>query len=75
MRPSDYLPESSFADARWRKAHASDPQQSCVEFALVGGVIGVRDSKVDGGPILQFNRDEIRALFTGVRAGEFDDLL
>jgi hypothetical protein len=74
MQPNDYLPESEFVDAGWRKAKASEPQQSCVEFAQVGDVIGVRDSKVPGGPILQFTRAEIAALLGGVRNGEFDDL-
>ncbi|WP_028932504.1 DUF397 domain-containing protein [Pseudonocardia spinosispora] len=65
---------SQFQTASWRKAQASEPQQSCVEFALVGDVIGVRDSKVTDGPILQFNRTEIAAMLDGVRNGEFDDL-
>lgn len=74
MQPHEYLPESEFGSARWRKAQASEPQQGCVEFALVGDVIGLRDSKVADGPILQFNRAEIAAMLDGVRNGEFDDL-
>lgn len=74
MQPSEYLPVSEFRSVQWRKAQASEPQQSCVEFALVGEVIGVRDSKVADGPILQFNRAEIAAMLDGVRNGEFDDL-
>lgn len=41
---------------------------------MVGDVIGVRDSKIVGGPILQFTRNELRAMFDGVRNGEFDYL-
>lgn len=74
MQPNEYLPASEFLDPDWRKARASEPQQSCVEFAQVGGVVGVRDSKVPGGPILQFSRVEIAALLDGARNGEFDDL-
>jgi len=74
VHPSEYLPRSAFDVAAWRKATASKPDQSCVELATVGGVIGIRDSKVPDGPILQFSRAEIRALFAGVRAGEFDHL-
>lgn len=75
MHADEYLAKSAFEGARWRKASASEPQQSCVEFAQVGEVIGIRDSKIYGSPILQFSRVELAALFDGVRAGEFDDLL
>jgi hypothetical protein len=75
MHANEYLAESAFDGAEWRKASASEPRQGCVEFAQVGGVIGVRDSKIHGGPILQFNHAEITALFHGVLTGEFDDLL
>lgn len=74
MGLGEYIPSTAFDAAKWRKASFSEPQQGCVEFAEVGGVIGIRDSKVPGGPILQFNRTEIRALLVGVKNGEFDHL-
>ena len=74
MHQDDYLPDTAFASADWRKASVSAPESNCVEFAAVGDVIGIRDSKVPGGPILQFNRDEIRAMLDGAKKGEFDNL-
>ncbi|SDC73357.1 DUF397 domain-containing protein [Actinokineospora iranica] len=71
----DYLPAEAFADATWQKATASQPNQSCVEFAKIGRVIGVRDSKLGpDSPILQFTEHEIAAMLTGAKDGEFDHL-
>jgi hypothetical protein len=70
----DYMPAEAFDGAVWRKATASEPQQGCVEFARVGDVVGVRDSKVPGGPVLQFSTAEIHAMLDGAREGEFDYL-
>ncbi|GAA0423976.1 DUF397 domain-containing protein [Streptomyces luteireticuli] len=36
----------------WRKSTHSNGGGSCVEFAELGGQIGVRDSKVKAGPAL-----------------------
>lgn len=75
MHKDDYLPETAFAEVSWQKSTASEPQKSCVEFAKVGNVIAIRDSKVPGGPILQFNEHEIAAMLDGVKAGEFDHFI
>ena len=58
--------------APFRKANdCSD--KTCVEVAIVGGVIGVRDSKDQGrGPVLAFTSDEWAAFLGGAKAGEFD---
>jgi len=45
---------------------------SCVEVALVEQHVLVRDSKIDGGPTLQFDRDEWISFIHGVRQGQFD---
>jgi hypothetical protein len=74
MHADEYLPAEAFEGARWQKSTASEPQHSCVEFAQVGDVVALRDSKVEGGPILQFNEQEIGAMFAGVKNGEFDHL-
>lgn len=75
MHRDEYLPDAVFANATWQKATASEPQQSCVEFAKVGNVIAVRDSKIEGGPVLQFNELEIAAMLDGAKKGEFDRLV
>jgi hypothetical protein len=40
--------------ARWRKSSRSTDQSNCVEVALSGPVVGVRDSKNSVGPVLAF---------------------
>ena len=57
---------------RWRKASASAYNGSCVEFALLpAGMVGLRDSKDPGGPVLAFTPDEWTAFLDGVGKGEF----
>ncbi|KWW99000.1 hypothetical protein LI90_631 [Carbonactinospora thermoautotrophica] len=63
------------ARAAWRKSSFSGAQSDCVEVAPVAGVIAVRDSKNPHGPKLVFTHDEWTAFTSGVKAGEFDDLL
>jgi hypothetical protein len=57
----------------WRTSSFSDGMQ-CVEVALSGDHIAVRDSKDPSGPILRFTRGEMLAFLQGAKAGEFDDL-
>jgi hypothetical protein len=59
-------------DADFRKARDCD-SKSCVEIAMAGDVIGIRDSKDNGrGPVLAFTRAEWAAFLGGARKGEFD---
>lgn len=44
----------------------------CVEVAVAGTQVQVRDSKDPGGPVLTFSLDEWRAFLAGAAAGEFD---
>lgn len=44
---------------------------ACVEVALAGDEIAVRDSKNATSPVLKFTVDEWQAFVAGVRAGEF----
>jgi Domain of unknown function (DUF397) len=58
--------------ATWRKSTTSS-SGGCVEVAMLGEVIGVRDTKDFGtGPTLVFNRREWSAFVEGVGLGEFD---
>jgi hypothetical protein len=47
--------------------------KTCVEVAITGDAIGVRDSKDKGrGPVLAFTPDEWAAFLGGAKNGEFD---
>jgi hypothetical protein len=60
------------ARVEWRKSSRSTTR-GCVEVALVGDRIAVRDSKQEGrGPVLEFTATEWAAFLGGVRGGEFD---
>jgi hypothetical protein len=57
--------------AEWRTSSYS-AGNGCVEVALVGDQVAVRDSKEAARPILMFTADEWRAFLAGVRDGEFE---
>lgn len=57
----------------WRTSSFTDGVQ-CVEVAVIGDEIAVRDTKDRKGATLNFTRGEMRAFIEGVKAGEFDDL-
>jgi hypothetical protein len=58
--------------AEFRKAKGC-ADKSCVEVAIAGDVVGLRDSKDSGhGPVLAFTADEWTAFLAGARKGEFD---
>ena len=60
------------ARIEWRKSTFSTTN-GCVEVAVVGDRIAVRDSKQQGrGPVLEFTAAEWDAFLGGVRGGEFD---
>ncbi|WP_258347708.1 DUF397 domain-containing protein [Saccharopolyspora gregorii] len=43
---------SRFDGVRWQKSTRSASTANCVEVALGGPIVGVRDSKDPGGPVL-----------------------
>jgi hypothetical protein len=57
--------------ARWRKSSRSGAN-GCVEVAIVGDGVAVRDSKDPAGPVLLFTAHEWASFLGGVRDGEFD---
>ena len=59
--------------ARWIKSGRSGNGGNCVEVALLGDGVAVRDSKDPDGPVLRFTRAEWAAFTDGVRAGEFGE--
>jgi Domain of unknown function (DUF397) len=59
--------------ATWRKSTYSSTQGGeCVEVAMTGSRILVRDSKDPDGAKLAFTTSEWAAFLAGVRDGEFD---
>jgi hypothetical protein len=76
MQVANGIPADQLPMARWRKSRASNPSGRCVEVAeLPGGTIAFRNSRFPSGPALVYTPAEIRAFLTGVKNGEFDDLL
>lgn len=60
-------------DRRWRhSSHSTGSDATCVDVALRGGSVVVRDSKDPHGPVLRFTPAEWRAFLLGVRGGEFE---
>ncbi|MFJ5101751.1 DUF397 domain-containing protein [Streptomyces sp. NPDC088554] len=53
--------------ARWRKSSYSGGANNCVELAVVGTRIAIRDSKCPEQPVLVLSRARVRAFITGIR--------
>nr|WP_209518712.1 DUF397 domain-containing protein [Streptomyces syringium] len=56
--------------ALWFKSTYSGTDSNCVEVARAPGVIGVRDSKDPGGPVLTFGPVAWRAFGAGGEVGK-----
>jgi hypothetical protein len=54
----------------WRTSSYSSSEANCVQVALSGPVIGVRDSKDPHGPVLTVPARRWSAFLRGVAAGE-----
>jgi len=65
------MPDNDSEPLSWRKSSAS-ASGDCVEVALRGSSILLRDSKQRSPHILTFTPSEWRAFVSGVRNGEFD---
>ena len=57
--------------AAWRTSTLCD-LNGCVEVALLGDRVAVRDANDRTGPVLVFTAAEWEAFVGGVRGGEFD---
>ncbi|MET8021401.1 DUF397 domain-containing protein [Streptomyces decoyicus] len=59
---------------KWVKASASDALNECVELAVVGENIAMRNSRDPEGPALIFTRGELSAFIDGAAKGEFQGM-
>ena len=51
------MPYSEFSNVTWRKSsHSASQTDQCVEIAIAGDLIGIRDSKDPGGPTCAISR-------------------
>jgi len=68
------LPETGippeFSGLQWKRSSRC-ASSGCVEVAMGGDAVHVRDSKRADSPVLSFDMDEWRAFTAGVAAGEF----
>jgi hypothetical protein len=65
-----FLPDLS--RARWRKSSYSNPEQDCVELAVLTDRTAVRDSKNPASGALILDPAGWHALRSAIRSGRFD---
>jgi hypothetical protein len=71
----DAVEQADTTELDWIKARASMGNGACVELAIAGGLIALRDSKNPSTPPLFFTAAEFAAFVDGTKCGEFDHLL
>ena len=54
--------------AQWRKSSYSGNSGNCVEVAITGSLIGIRDSKNPSGPTLMVTREYWREFLATVKS-------
>jgi Domain of unknown function (DUF397) len=62
---------STQSSATWVKSRRCE-SSACVEAAVIGDQIAVRNSTSPDGPIVTFSMQEWRAFLGGVQDGDFD---
>ena len=55
------MTDSTWSDVVWRKSSRSNGGNACVEVAVKGDLVGVRDSKDPDGAVLVFSRQSWRS--------------
>lgn len=58
----------------WRKSVRSGYQGNCVEFAVTGAGVAVRNSRRPHGTVLAFPAADVAAFLAAIKDGELDDL-
>lgn len=58
----------------WRKSVRSGRQGNCVEFAVAGDGVAVRNSRDPHGTVLALPAADLASFLTAVKNGELDDL-
>ncbi|MGH3868336.1 MAG: DUF397 domain-containing protein [Pseudonocardiaceae bacterium] len=66
------MPAPDLSTPQWRKSSRSSDQPNCVEVAIFGGAVAVRDSKHPIGGALVVSPPIWTAFTTALRANEFD---
>jgi len=67
--------DQQMLDALVWKSARSCTGGNCVQVAVAGDVIALRDSKNQDGAVLIYSTDEWTAFVEGVKSGDFDDIL
>ncbi|MGB6165904.1 MAG: DUF397 domain-containing protein [Pseudonocardiaceae bacterium] len=66
------MPVLDLSGARWHKSSHSSDVANCVELAVAGPVIALRDSKNPAGGVLAFSPPAWRAFTAALRKGALD---
>jgi hypothetical protein len=63
-----------FQDAQWLKSSRSNGNggNNCVEVAIAGAAVAVRDSKNPDGPVLRFTSAAWESFVGDAKSGDFD---
>ncbi|HZN20814.1 MAG TPA: DUF397 domain-containing protein [Micromonosporaceae bacterium] len=66
------MAELDLTRAQWRKSSRSGAEGDCVEVAVVGDRVAVRDSRAPLGPVLVVSRAEWARFMVEVRSGSLE---